>query len=566
MVPAQLQLIRSLCCAALFFCSSCNTKKEASHTQPATTGIQLQIQAEPDIAAATTLLHVEAEGYSTPTGPVTERDSEIDAPTFPVTILLEPRAGSTDRKFQLTVTAYDTSGPLAQARMRSAYLPDGVRYARLWLEDACIAQDCDALLAEENEEAGAGTAPLACRGGRCVDAEVPVSSLSDNPSKPTEIYGREGAGATGGDSNSATGGDSHDGSGSSDTNTLDASVGTETGGTDLSCPSSQTPCAETCVDLTSAAAHCGRCNRACATGTCNGGACTAARVGFVDTRGTFAVRPPYLYSTAGDYSENAKRTLLSDPTTSESFSTSLPGSENPRLVATADYLYTTFSNILYQAPYTTGVFKPAPGGTLDWDIYQNWWRVAGCSQYVIASTKVSDHVVVHVLPTDSSTRREIDSGSAIVPKGLACDNTYGFYIRENTIYRTPLSGGTPVSLLPLDATEATESWLENPLLAVTSNHVIIALPDRVVSIPKSGGTLTTLASRSALALATDGGHVYFSSEDKASCEQAGVYHVPAAGGVLTRLGSTDGCPEAMAAGPNRIYLQLRPGALMAVER
>ena len=237
------------------------------------------------------------------------------------------------------------------------------------------------------------------------------------------------------------------------------------------------------------------------------------------------------------------------------FSSNLPQREFPNLVATDDYLYSTYSKTLHRAAYGSGEFAPAPDGTLS-DSEGSWWSALGCGKYLVGLTGPSPaSLTLRSVPTVSNSLREIDASRPFVEDWLACDETNVFYLVETTVYRTPLAGGTPVAILPLSTNEATADWLKKPQIAVSATHVIVGLPNRVIAIPKTGGTLSTLASHSPVAVAADGNDIYFATNDASSCSATSVYRVAATGNDLTRLGFGTSCISQMYVGPNHIFMK-----------
>ena len=63
-------------------------------------------------------------------------------PSWPVRIVLKPRAGEVERSFAITATARDADADLVQKRIISGYMLGQVRYARLLLTDDCFTVSC----------------------------------------------------------------------------------------------------------------------------------------------------------------------------------------------------------------------------------------------------------------------------------------------------------------------------------------------------------------------------------------------------------------------------------------
>jgi hypothetical protein len=155
-------------CLTLF--SGC--KFETSAT-PATQ-VVVDVDAEPLIRARMSELKILVEGarhrdYLDERTPVLDQTlptvaGNPEGLTWPVRLVLEPKADDPRRVFDLSVTALDAGGQVAaQGRLITGYLSHQIRYARIVLEDDCYKARCAEL--------------ETCRSGGCTDAFVEPRDL-----------------------------------------------------------------------------------------------------------------------------------------------------------------------------------------------------------------------------------------------------------------------------------------------------------------------------------------------------------------------------------------------------
>jgi hypothetical protein len=161
----------------LAFCGviACSTERRAG------TEVLLEIDAEEQVQDRLASLQVDIRGggpddaYADYTG---DDSPPLTNPTFPLHVGLMPRSHDAQRRYLVTVTAYDDAGGVvAQARLAGGYVAGALRFARIVLEDSCYRhKSC-----ESAEEA------RTCRQGTCVEAVLSPESLSEDPKHPTQV-------------------------------------------------------------------------------------------------------------------------------------------------------------------------------------------------------------------------------------------------------------------------------------------------------------------------------------------------------------------------------------------
>jgi hypothetical protein len=130
------------------------------------TQVVIDIDAEPEVRARSAQLQLSIlgarDGDDALSGnPTFDRQFALgydDAPTWPVRVVLVPKAGDSRRRFTVSATALDANDAFVTAvRLTSGYVAEEIRYANLVLEAACLDVQC----------------PLgdSCTEGQCVSAE-----------------------------------------------------------------------------------------------------------------------------------------------------------------------------------------------------------------------------------------------------------------------------------------------------------------------------------------------------------------------------------------------------------
>jgi EGF domain/Calcium-binding EGF domain len=99
---------------------------------------------------------------------------ELEESVWPMRLVFTPRAGDSNRVFQMSVTARDANGAfIARTRVITSYVKHEARYVGLRLEAACVDVSC----------AGEET----CSAGACQDAWLDPTMLPHMPGKPRGV-------------------------------------------------------------------------------------------------------------------------------------------------------------------------------------------------------------------------------------------------------------------------------------------------------------------------------------------------------------------------------------------
>jgi hypothetical protein len=76
---------------------------------------------------------------------MTVQPGQEGQPSWPVRLVLKPRAGEAERRFAITATARDGDTDLVQKRIITGYMVGQVRYARVLLTADCFSVSCGAV-------------------------------------------------------------------------------------------------------------------------------------------------------------------------------------------------------------------------------------------------------------------------------------------------------------------------------------------------------------------------------------------------------------------------------------
>lgn len=145
-----------------------------SLNEPATE-VMLVVEAETQAQMRGIELQVDIEGRNAdeqPEGmPITRafHPKEPGAATWPIELAITPRGGDASRSYSVTVTLFDSSGPIAVQRARSGFVAKKTLALHMVLTDDCLKPS---LACSENE---------ACLLGSCVDAFIDPNALASWP-------------------------------------------------------------------------------------------------------------------------------------------------------------------------------------------------------------------------------------------------------------------------------------------------------------------------------------------------------------------------------------------------
>lgn len=559
------QLIKRLLTLLLLLCAACPAEWTKTPTQ-----VLLRVSAsDQELLRRTSSLRISVSSFEA------QRWQDVPALSvnvndfdWPLEVPIFPRKGSDEsREFQVIVEALEDDQVLAETRALARFAAG--RHKRLDLE----------LYLCPDHEPGFVCADATCRGEDCAVCSKrgscePVGTLEDLPDAPRSGDGLDNDGdpvsegdaaleadadtetTTAEDADSASAADADtpadasanlqdagmDAGETADASTRDAGSdsGARDGGSDAgtleACPTSLVRCGDTCVNLSSNASHCGRCERACRSNMCSAGACAATSIysytqasGSTAVLGSTAIDPPFVYfqDPAGS---NVQRV-----TTSGSAPSLVSYSAPAGLVALrvdSGYLYalsppSEANRSVLRMPLSGDSFATIMGSTQGLIVIN---MTTNTNQVIVSST-LSRNYVQSIAKSGATGFTLLSSGPSLAFE-VEADDSFVYFRDASAILRSSAtSETTPSAVAAFENAEVCRDF------ALTTDRVIFATSQRVAITAKTGGTVKALANMSGVYVIADAENAYFVhglGNDTCSSGTE-LYRVPLAGGAATRI-------------------------------